>query len=127
MYSIAVEATFSASHQVRLPDGTRESLHAHDWVVRAWFSCPTLDGCDMVVDFHEAQVALRAVVSDFQHKNLNEIGAIAALNPTAEVLARHIYDRIRVAGLSGILRVEVTEAPGCVAAYECPRMPISTE
>ena len=120
MYSIAVEATFSASHQVRLSDGTREPRHAHDWAVRAWFSCPTLDGCDMVVDFHEAQMAVEAVVSEFHHKNLNEIGAIADLNPTAEVLARHVYERIRAAGLPAIRRVEVTEAPGCVAAYESP-------
>lgn len=127
MYSIAVDATFSAAHRVRLPDGTLEPPHAHDWGVRVWFGGPGLDESGMVIDFQEARTALDAVLADLQHKNLNELDPLAALNPTAEVLARYVFERIRASGLPMIRRVEVTEAPGCVAAYEYPEPVGSTD
>ena len=126
MYSITVEATFPAVHRVRLPDGTLESPHAHDWGVRCWFSRPELDEYGMVMDFLEAQTALEAVVADLRHENLNEFDPIADLDPTAEVLARYVFDRIRASGRSLIRRVEVTEAPGCMASYESSPRPGST-
>ena len=120
MYSVSVEACFSARHSVQLPDGNRESSHDHDWLVRAIFAARELgDGC-MVVDFGEAKDALRDVLSRLHDADLNSLNGLSGKNPTAEVLARYVFDEVRSLGgaLSTIRRVEVVEAPGCVAAYE---------
>ena len=118
MYTVTVEGGFSAVHRVRLPDGTVEPPHSHDWVVRAHFGRPELDAAEMVIDFHEAQARLQAVLTHLHHTDLTSHAALAGSNPTAEVVARHVFERIREAGLPAIHRVEVTEAPGCVASFE---------
>lgn len=120
MFSVSVEAGFSAVHRVRLSDGTLEPPHGHDWRVRAWFAASQLDDRGMVVDFCAARLALESVVAQFHHRDLNAQEVFSGLNPTAEVVARVVFDRLRGAAFDTLRRVEVTEAPGCVAAYESP-------
>ena len=38
MYTVSVEARFSAVHRVSLPDGGIERAHGHDWLVRVHFA-----------------------------------------------------------------------------------------
>ncbi len=118
MYSVTVESRFSATHQLRLACGDLEPMHGHDWLVRA--KVRALDLCDlgMVVDFHRLESLLNDVVGVLHHKHLNSVEVLHGKNPTAEVLARHVFDAVRAKGLEGLTRVEVTEAPGCIAAYE---------
>ena len=118
MYTVTVEAKFSAVHRVRMPDGTLEPPHGHDWLVRAYWSRSALDETAMVIDFGQAQSNLESVVGHLHHADLNNHEALNGLNPTAEVIAKYVFDRIRAPGPSAIRRVEVTEAPGCVAAFE---------
>lgn len=118
MYSIIVEATFSAVHRLRLADGVLEPVHGHDWVVRATFCKEILDEQGMVVDFHVAWQSLRKIVVGWHHGDLNDGDVLGGLNPTAEVVAKYVFDRLVADGLGSIRRVDVTEAPGCVAVYE---------
>lgn len=118
MYSIVVEGTFCATHRLRLADGTHEPLHGHDWKVRAFFRRQTLDDLGLVVDFHEAQARLGDVLAELHQKDLNTAAGFTTCNPTAEVVARTILERLRARGLPTLFRVEVTEAPGCVAVFE---------
>jgi 6-pyruvoyl-tetrahydropterin synthase len=118
VYTASVESRFSATHSVRLPDGSFEAPHAHDWQVRAVFARPGLNADEMVVDFCEAQEALAKAIDPLRGQDLNRIEAFAGRIPTAEVVARFIYDELWRAGLGWLRRVEVTEAPGCVAGYE---------
>lgn len=119
MYSVSVEACFSARHSVRLPDGNRESSHDHDWVVRAVFAARELGDGDMVVDFGEAEEALRVVLSRLHDTDLNALDVLSGKDPTAEVLSRYVFDQVSSLGgvLSAIRRVEVVETLGCVASY----------
>jgi 6-pyruvoyl-tetrahydropterin synthase len=118
MYGIKVEASFSATHQLRLADGTLEALHGHDWRVCAVFGVPTLDAQGMVLDFHLAERALRSVVQPWHHQHLNSVGEFAGEFPTAESVAYVIYQKLSRAQLAGLRRIEVTEAPHCTAFYE---------
>lgn len=118
MFTIAVETEFSASHRVRFENGTVEEPHGHHWRVRAFFNRPQLDRVGMVIDFGEAQAALRSAVIELENTDLNSHPALCGANPTAETVAKHLFDHILAAGLSTLSRVEVTEAPGCVAIYE---------
>lgn len=118
MYTAIVESTFHARHAVHYPDGSLEPLHAHDWIVRAVFRRPELDDRHMVVDFCTAQEALAAVTETLHRRNLNELAEFRERTPTAEVVARYIFDGLAARDLHALQRVEVTEAPGCAAAYE---------
>ena len=118
MYSVRVETSFCATHRVRLPDGTVEPSHGHDWRVRAYFTGAELDDKDMIVDFDAARETLCAVAAALNHADLNNIKAFRDRNPTAEVVARYMFEQVRERGFPQVCRVEVTEAPGCVASFE---------
>ena len=118
MFAISIEAGFSAFHRVRYLNGTIEEPHGHDWRVRAFFTKSQLDDAGMVIDFGEAQAALRSAVGPFDGTDLNAHPALHGANPTAEVVAKHVFDRLSAAGFPMLCRVEVTEAPGCVAIFE---------
>lgn len=120
MYSVVVEAGFTARHWVFMPDGSPEPRHSHDWLVRAHFARATLDDHGMVIDFLEARGALEEEARSLEDTDLNALPGEIGRTPTAEVVARHFFDRLAARGLAALRRVEVTEAPGCVAAYEPP-------
>jgi 6-pyruvoyltetrahydropterin/6-carboxytetrahydropterin synthase len=118
MYTVIVETSFSAVHSVTLSGGVSEPPHGHEWHVRAHFAAEELNEFGMVVDFEEARRALSHVAAQLEQTNLNENPEIPGPCPTAEVVARHLFEQIRRQGLASLKKVEVTEAPGCVAAYE---------
>jgi 6-pyruvoyltetrahydropterin/6-carboxytetrahydropterin synthase len=115
-YSVTVEGGFCATHRLRLPDGSVEPVHGHDWRVVATFASTELDGASMVVDFHRAQEVLRGVLAPLHLSDLNTAPLLAGRNPTAEIVARQIYASLTAAGLP-VWSVGVTEAPGCVARF----------
>ena len=104
MYTIVVEEGFSAVHRVTLHDGTLEEPHSHDWGVRACFSRRTLDDAGMVMDFDRARTGLQAVLAQLHETDLNSIECMAGLNPTAEVVAGYVFERLEDQGLSAVCR-----------------------
>lgn len=118
-YEVRVAAHFSAVHQLRLGNGGLEPLHGHDWRVEAVFRGPRLDGQDMLIDFEVAARGLEEVLADLNHTNLNTVSALADRNPSAEAVARMIFNALRgrLGPQAPLAAVEVEEAPGCVAAY----------
>ncbi len=127
MYTVSVEAEFRAVHRLRLSDGTLEPRHGHEWRVRAHFTRAELDEADMVIDFDEARAGLESVVALLHETDLNRHEALAGANPTAEIVAKYVFDQICAQGLFTIRRVEVIEAPGCAAVFEPSRPSGSTE
>ncbi len=119
MYECRVQAGFSAAHQLRLADGALEPVHGHDWKVEVVFRGALLDRTGVLVDFIAAEKALHQVVAVLDHTSLNECPGRLGLNPTAEHVARWIFDKLRerMGAEAPPAAVYVTEAPGCVAAY----------
>ncbi len=118
MFAITVEGGFRAQHHVRFADGSTEEPHAHDWRVRVTLRRPRLDTVGMVADFDRVRDLLADALAPFEGADLNVHPLLHGLNPTAEVVAKRTFDRLIELGLSDLFRVEITEAPGCVAAYE---------
>lgn len=117
MYRVIVESHFSATHHLRLHDGSEEPSHGHDWIVRVTFARSRLDELGMVIDFAQARSFLDQVLSRLQYRDLHEPGLLDGHNPTAEVVAEWISRRMVQLGARDLEQVEVTEAPGCVAIY----------
>lgn len=121
MYGISVEDSFRATHHVRLANGSVEEPHPHEWRVRAFLSRHELDDLGMVADFESVRTALRAVLFPLEHADLNALAGLREENPTAEVVARYVFEGLIERAVPHLRLVEVTEAPGCTASYEPPR------
>ena len=70
------------------------------------------------MDFELALKVLKSVAGELHHQDLNAHAALNGKNPTAENIARYIFDQIRNKGLKTIRAVHITEAPGFTAIYE---------
>jgi len=120
MYSIRIEADFSAAHNLRGYSGKCERLHGHNWRVEVIIASDDLDELGMVMDFREARDALSGVLSKFDHRYLNEIPYFKKKNPSSEVIARYVFEelrkKIRRPGRT-VRRVIVWETERSCAAY----------
>lgn len=119
MYEVRVQAQFRAEHQLTGNDGQKEPIHEHDWIVEAVFRGPDLDKMGMLIDFTVAEQALRSVVELLDRTNLNEAPFSVGANPSAECLARYLFDALgnRLEPTAPLVAVYVREAPGCIAGF----------
>lgn len=118
-FRVTVERSFTASHQVRYPDGSLEPLHDHRWRVDVTFEGPALNDHAMLIDFVEVREHLDGLIAEFDGRNLNDLDAFANATSTAERVAQHIFDRLTHLERDGcrLYEVQVQEAPGCRARY----------
>ncbi|CAM2069650.1 6-carboxytetrahydropterin synthase QueD [Sulfidibacter corallicola] len=126
-FEIKVRKTFSASHQLRHASGGCERLHGHNWVCLVYVCGDTLDRNGLLVDFRDIQAALTGVIDELEHTHLNDLAPFRILNPTAENLAKHVFEGVQK-GLdenrnnrARVSRVEIFETEDCSAAYFLPQ------
>ncbi len=125
MYEATVQRTFSAAHAIRLPDGSLEPLHGHDWRVEVTVAAAKLDDIETVMDFHELERLVDEALERVHNRNLNEVPPFSdgrgglAVNPTAERVAWWLAGCIQPGLPQGVklVSVRVGEAPGCYAGY----------
>lgn len=116
-FAITITRDFSASHQLRLYDGSLEPLHGHNWHVVVTVAAEKLDEIGVVMDFHELQRLLDQIVVPMHNRHLNELPAFAKVNPSAEYVAGHIAGGLKVPGHAKLESVEVWETPDCRAIW----------
>ena len=118
MYDLAVEGDFQAVHAVTV-DGRREAAHDHTWHVSVVVAGPALDSEGLLCDFHVVERLLDQALGPLRGRDLNRTPPFDQVNPTAEMVARHIADQIGPGLPDGVTltSVSVTEAPGCTATY----------
>lgn len=119
MYEVSVETRFEAGHQVRMDDGRLEPLHKHHWRAEAHWVGPHLNHMEVLVDFQASRKALEDAVADLTDRTLNEVPAFREMNPSAEQIARLVYERLahRWPPPVRLAWVRVEEAAGCFASY----------
>lgn len=118
MYELTIEQVFCAAHAIDIAGG-REPLHGHNWRVRLVVAGETLDSDGLLCDFHLLERQLQSVIGVFHNRNLNETPPFDQANPTAELVVKHIADTMvpLLPQHVRLIRVSVTEAPGCEAAW----------
>jgi 6-pyruvoyltetrahydropterin/6-carboxytetrahydropterin synthase len=119
MFIISVERHFLASHQLVLPDGSKEPVHNHDWIVAADVSSEKLNNMGVVMNFQKLQAMIDKIVAGFNNKSLGSVNYFQQNNPSAENVAKYIYEKLRIGLPEGVkLRnVRVVEEPGCSAMF----------
>ena len=121
MFEIEVSAAFEAAHLIRGYEGKCSRLHGHNWTVAAIVRGEELDELGMLVDFKILKAELKKILDDFDHRFLNELETFAQENPTAENLARTIYQRLAsskiFSGSTKLYAVKVHESPNSSVTY----------
>ena len=94
MFEVTVEETFAAGHALRNYRGKCENVHGHNYRCQVTLAGAQLDAIGLLVDFVEVKKVMHAVLDRLDHQWLNEFPPFDVLNPSAENMAKYIYDEI---------------------------------
>lgn len=134
MYRISREIHFCYGHRLLNYDGKCRHLHGHNGRAVISLEAPTLDPKGMLVDFGEIKRTVQRWVDENLDHNMllckddpilpvlvaqGERVFVMDENPTAENIARLIYERARTEGLP-VVEVLLWETANCHAAYLGP-------
>ncbi|MAE67644.1 MAG: 6-carboxytetrahydropterin synthase QueD [Phycisphaeraceae bacterium] len=109
------EFTFEAAHRLpNVPPGHKcGRLHGHSFKAIVHVSGPIGDDSGWVMDFADIKRLFEPIRDQLDHHYLNEIEGLE--NPTSEIIARWIWQRLRadLANLSSVV-VNETCTSGCI-------------
>ncbi len=125
MFHISVDREFCAAHAL-LFQGAREPIHGHNFKLSVTLMGTALDADGLLLDFHALEKLVDEIIRPLTNVDLTSAPALRGQNPSAELIAKHIADRI-TASLPSITppgapqptlaSVRLTEAPGCAVTY----------
>lgn len=129
MYSVNVRDHFMIAHSFRGETfGPAQARHGATYVVDATFFRSHLDDDGVVVDIARAGETLKAILAEFNLRDLDEEPAFVGRNTTTEFLAGAIHERLAARIVAGDLgpggpslehlRVTLHESHIAWAAYE---------
>lgn len=95
MYELKIITEFSAAHNLRNFRGKCEALHGHNWKVEVVLSGKDLDDSGVVLDFAEVKAATGEIISEIDHRYLNDLPFFMENNPSSENIARYIFHRLQ--------------------------------
>ena len=97
MFEVTIEETFAAGHALRNYRGKCENVHGHNYRAEVTLRGAELDAIGLLVDFVELKKVVHAVLDRMDHQWLNDLPPFDALNPSAENMAKYIYDEVSAA------------------------------
>ena len=127
MYSITVSHHFMMAHSLAGEVfGPAQRLHGATYVVEAELRRDSLDADGIVCDIGRALDLLKAVLGEFEYRNLDELEEFRGRNTTTEFLAGEIHRRLARRIKEGALgpqliaslKVVLRENPVAWASYD---------
>jgi 6-pyruvoyltetrahydropterin/6-carboxytetrahydropterin synthase len=94
MFEVTIEETFAAGHALRNYRGKCENVHGHNYRCQVTLEGAELDNIGLLVDFVELKRVVHSVLDRLDHQWLNEFPPFDVLNPSAENMARYIYQQV---------------------------------
>ncbi len=134
MFRVTREIEFCYGHRLLNYDGKCKYLHGHNGTAVIAIEAPSLDHRGMVLDFSDIKrVVSTWIDQQFDHRmllhrddpavpflqSLGEPLQLLDVNPTAENIAKLIYDFTASQGFP-IVEVRLWETPHCFATYMPP-------
>jgi 6-pyruvoyltetrahydropterin/6-carboxytetrahydropterin synthase len=118
MFEVCVEHTFAAAHALRNYKGKCENVHGHNYRVQVGIEGEELDANGLLFDFTDLKKNLRATSEYLDHQNLNQLKPFDEINPSAENIAKFIWDELQKDMKSrSIAYVRVWETDTSCATY----------
>lgn len=115
-YIVRARTEFSSAHVLHGYVGGCERVHGHNFKVELEVEAEGLDALGMAIDFTVLEAWAAEVARDLDHRLLNDVPPFDRVNPTAENIATHFWERLHgrvadlAAGRSVVLRaVTVSE------------------
>ncbi len=109
------EFTFEAAHRLpKVPPGHKcARLHGHSFRAEVHVRGEVAEDSGWILDFVDIKKAFAPLLEQLDHHYLNDVEGLS--NPTSEILARWMWDRLRPA-LPGLCKVVVRETctSGCI-------------
>lgn len=109
MFEVSVEQSFAAGHALRNYKGACENVHGHNFKVRVTLEGASLDHTGMLVDFLDVKASMQDVISDLDHRFLNDVPPFDVINPSAENIAEYFYKQMSPGLAGNIVPVRIRE------------------
>ena len=94
MFEVTIEQTFAAGHALRNYHGKCENVHGHNYRCQVTLEGGQLDHTGLLMDFVALKKTLQSVIDRLDHQWLNDFPPFDVLNPSAENIAKYIYDEV---------------------------------
>ncbi len=104
MYSLTVRDHIMIAHSFNGEIfGPAQKTHGATYIVDVSFERKTLDHDDLIVDIGLASEQLKALLAEFNMKNLDDVEEFKGRNTTTEFMAKVIFERLAAAIRAGEL------------------------
>ena len=122
MYELIVSSHFDSAHHLVGYQGKCAQPHGHTFLYRVAIQGEKLDKLGMLIDFTVIKEVMKTYIDDqLDHQDLNLVGPFGVRNPTAENLARFIFETLQNALLKTkgirVVWVEVWEGDKSAVRY----------
>ncbi len=125
MFEVTVEETFAAGHALRNYHGKCENVHGPNYRVQVTLEGDKVDDTGLLVDFVHLKKVLNRILETMDHQFLNEVAPFDRINPSAENMAKYIFDELAEGLDAGtparVATVRLWETDTCSATYRAPR------
>lgn len=119
MYELTTIVEFEAAHRMADYPGKCSRLHGHNWKVEVTVAGNSLDNIGMLIDFRLLKQKVNEIIETLDHYYLNELEDFRDQNPSAENIARYIFQKLGAQFAKNITlqQVKVWESPHSAVAY----------
>ena len=121
MFELTIHVNFEAAHYINNYSGKCQRLHGHNSKVEVNIYGNKLDELGMLIDFRDLKTTVNKIMDKLDHYCLNDIEPFCKINPTAENIAKYIYEQLietRQFEQDVKMRsVRIWESPNSAAAY----------
>lgn len=91
-FQLTVKGDIASAHFLRGYPGKCKDLHGHTWKVEVFLSGEKLNELGILEDLAVLKKKLKDFLKAIDHKCLNDLEYFKEINPTAEHIAKFIYD-----------------------------------
>lgn len=120
MYEVTIIKSFSSAHLLAQTGGKCEELHGHNFKVEVTVCAGALQKSGLLIDFRIVKEWLIEILEQMDHKHLNELPFFSGINPSAENIAKYIYDemepKVKPSGVN-VARVKIWESENAAVTY----------
>lgn len=120
MYEIKVITSFSSAHSLRDYPGDCKNIHGHNYKVEVVMQSEGLDNLGMAIDFRMLKHEIERLLQTLDHSYINDKPPFDTINPTAENMARWIFEALSKklnSSIAKVYRVNVWENENSSASY----------
>lgn len=115
-----VEDHFCAAHHLLHYEGPCARPHGHNYRVQVFVDTQKLDDSNIAVDFRFMKQQLALIMDEVDHQDLNTLPDFKDQSPSAEFIAKLIYDRLKPVFMNigaKISQVRIYETPTQFVTY----------